>query len=46
MIELITYVTSGFWVFVGSLIFCCSTISAIGWSINSIIIGFKGKRAL
>ena len=39
MLEILQYVTSGFWVFVGSSIFMCLIV----WSINVVLLGIRGK---
>ena len=44
MTELLQYVTSGFWVFIGSLIFVCGGIMCFGWAMNAMFIGMKGKK--
>jgi hypothetical protein len=43
MIELLQYATSGFWIFWGCLILSTTFICSIGWAVNAIIIGFRGK---
>jgi hypothetical protein len=45
MLEILQYVTSGLWVFIGSTIFVCCGIISIGWAINAAFIGIKGKSA-
>ena len=40
MLEILQYVTSGFWVFIGTIIL----ISAMGWAINAILLGIHGKK--
>jgi len=44
MLEVLQYVTSGFWVFLGSLIFTCGGILCAGWALNAMMIGIKGKK--
>ena len=41
MLEILQYVTSGFWVFVGCLIFTISIVTFIGWSLNAVLIGIR-----
>lgn len=40
MLEILQYVTSGFWVFVG----CMILIVLLGWAINAIFVGMWGKE--
>lgn len=44
MLEILKYITSSFWVFVGSLIFSVSIIAITGWAINAILIGIRGIK--
>ncbi len=44
MLEIIKYVTSDFFVFMGSLIFTYTVVVGVGWSLNAILIGLKGKE--
>jgi len=44
MLELLQYVTSGFWVFTGCLIFVCSALVCTGWALNAALVGMRGKR--
>jgi len=44
MLEMLQYVTSGFWVFVGSVLFISSSTLCMGWALNAAIIGFKGVK--
>ena len=44
MLEILQYVTSGFWVFAGSLCFVTSSTLCIGWALNAATIGFKGVK--
>lgn len=43
MLEILQYITSGFWVFIGSFILIPTVIATIGWSINAILLGIRGK---
>lgn len=38
------YITSGFWVFMGSTLFMTLFFSSIGWAINAVVLGFKGVK--
>jgi hypothetical protein len=44
MLEFYKYITSDFGVFFWATIFSVSVIMALGWSVNSILIGFRGKK--
>lgn len=43
MLEILQYVTSGFWVFIGCTIFSSILICSIGWALNAFVVGFRGK---
>ena len=45
MIEILQYVTSDLWVFVGSTVFTCGVIISIGWAVNAMLIGVRGVKA-
>ena len=40
MLEILQYITSGF---IGSFILIPTVIATIGWSINAILLGIRGK---
>jgi len=44
MLEILQYVTSGFWVFLGCTIFSSTLIMSLGWSLNAMFIGIKGEK--
>ncbi len=44
MLEILQYVTSGFWVFVGCTIFCTSFLLFSGWAINAALLGSRGTK--
>lgn len=44
MLEILQYVTSSFWVFIGCLVFVCLTSASIGWSLNAVLIGLRGVK--
>ncbi len=44
MLEILQYVTSGFWVFMGCLFFTCSATLCFGWAMNALMIGVRGKK--
>ena len=44
MIEILEYVTSGFWVFIGCTMFITSMVTSIGWAINAMLVGIRGKE--
>ena len=44
MLEILKYVTSDFWVFVGCTIFTTATLAFGGWAINAMMIGLRGKK--
>lgn len=44
MVEILKYVTSGPFIFIGCCIFVFGIIVCTGWAMNSMAIGFKGKR--
>ena len=44
LLEILQYVTSGFWVFVGCLFFSTTVLSFGGWAINAIFLGIRGKK--
>lgn len=44
MLEVLQYVTSGFWVFFGCTIFTTASITCLGWAANALLIGLKGKE--
>lgn len=43
MLEILQYVTSGFWIFCGCLIFTTVSLSALGWALNAMMMGIKGR---
>lgn len=43
MLEILQYITSDLFVFIGCLIFTCGGIMSIGWAINAALLGMKGK---
>jgi len=44
MLEILQYVTSGFWVFIGCTIFGSACLLCAGWALNAMMIGIKGKK--
>jgi len=44
MTELLEYVTSDFFVFLGCLIFTTGVIISIGWAANAMLLGIKGVK--
>ena len=44
MLEILQYVTSGFWIFVGCTFFVAAILSFGGWAINAILLGLYGKK--
>jgi len=44
MTELLQYVTSGFWVFVGCMVFTTTVITTLGWAVHAALLGFRGKH--
>ncbi len=44
MLEILQYVTSGFWVFVGCTIFTSMLIMFTGWALNAVLLGIRGKK--
>ncbi len=44
MLEILQYVTSSFWVFLGCTIFTSVLIMTLGWSLNAMFIGIKGEK--
>lgn len=44
MLEILQYVTSSFFVFLGCTLFGCAIISSAGWALNAFIIGLKGIK--
>jgi len=44
MLELLQFVTSGFWVFFGCLIYTMISILCIGWALNALVIGIRGIK--
>ncbi len=44
MLELLEYVTSGFWVFLGSMIIIPTFLLCTGWAINALLLGLWGKK--
>jgi len=43
MLEVLQYVTSDFWVFIGSTFFCCALTISAGWSLNAVCNGIRGN---
>jgi len=43
MLEILQYVTSGVWVYIGSTFFCYALIIAAGWSLNAVCNGIRGN---
>ena len=44
MLEILKYITSGFWVFIGYTIFTSAVLALGGWAINATLIGLRGKK--
>jgi len=44
MLEILQYVTSGFWVFVGCALFTSMVLMFSGWALNAVLIGLYGKK--
>ena len=44
MIEILQYVTSGFWVFIGCTMFSSSILMCSGWALNAVFIGLRGEK--
>lgn len=44
MLEILQYVTSGFWVFVGSAWLLTVVPLCLGWGINAALLGVRGKK--
>jgi hypothetical protein len=45
MLELLKYITQDFFTFLFSTSFVCGVILSTGWSLNAIILAFKGVKA-
>lgn len=45
VLEILRYVTSDFLVFIGATFFSVAVILAVGWSLNAMLIGFRGVKA-
>lgn len=45
ILEILKFVTSDFFTFIGSTAFTASTILSIGWALNALVIGFRGIKA-
>ena len=43
MLEVLQYVTSSFWVFIGSVIFTVAVSHSIGWGVYLMLLGLRGK---
>jgi len=43
MLEILQYVTSGFWVFIGCTLFIMAIIPTTGWALNAVLLGIRGK---
>lgn len=44
MLEILQYVTSDLWIFIGCTIFITGTLSFTGWALNAVFIGIRGKK--
>lgn len=44
VLEILQYVTSGFWIFIGSIMFSSLMVLGLGWSLNAMFIGIRGKK--
>lgn len=44
MAELYGVVTSGFWPFVGSIVFTSVFLGMSGWALNALCIGLRGTK--
>lgn len=42
MLEILQYVTSGFWVFWGCVIFTFTAVGVFGWAVNAALLGIRG----
>lgn len=44
MLEILQYVTSGFFTFVGCTIFVAAFLMCMGWACNAVMLGIRGVR--
>jgi hypothetical protein len=44
MLDILKYITSDIWVFMGSTLFMVLFLTSIGWALNAVVLGFKGVR--
>jgi len=44
MLEIIQYMTSGFWVFIGSIILISTVCLFVGWGMNAVLLGVRGIK--
>lgn len=45
VLEILRFVTSDFFTFIGATTFTVSVILSIGWALNALVIGFRGIKA-
>jgi len=46
MLEILQYVTSGFWVFLGCTLFSVAILAFGGWALNAVLIVLRGKKCV
>lgn len=45
VLEILRYVTSDFFVFIGSTTFTVAVLLSVGWALNALVIGVRGVKA-